>query len=893
MPTSDQSAPDLSRFDLARAEELGNHVRDAFCEMARAKHDASQDNARLKATLEGLQARLSESDSEHQQQQTALARMQAQLATSIDEGSRRQAEAEALRNQLSEVVDRSAETVRALHSANARSEELTRRNERQAAEVAQSASRISQQEAEIEDLRGQTGAIQGQLEAARSSQRELIQLLGDAARGDEALGAGMQALSEHQDQGVGGEQSRALRDGVQQLAARRRDLALKLERSANDMRQLREQLERSAAQAIELTAERDEIAASGKEVIARLTQQRDTRERELNGLRAEHEALGARAGVLEVRLGEGEDAVRHFAESMASLAAEESAVKLENLPRIEEQRLDLELTLSKLPQAGEEGVAQAGGLSMQLADGARLVAEALVARRRALGEALEASHQRRHQLEAELAQVRGEINAVRSAYEEREGAVRRYQAELAAVRKELGEQGQALAGKIQELGSARSDIASARAELGVMLERNAELERRSQQLNSQSAELRRELERTRSEHQGALAKAQQAENAQAHTVQALRSLTSRSDGSSTLARALTEVDFSDVVSKAGQKLDLATAQGGEQLAAASMAYAQALRDRLTTMVDDTITQRAELQSRSINEQQLNVEVTALKAAQVDRDHEIENLGGEIARAKEEQAKVLGQLMAVRTESDEIAAKYKHAQESLRLALAEIDDYRARGMAASGHFSTDNERLRNELEILKGRSEKGDQELAELRVSAEAAEARLRRQREEFTRRLEERDEVIQQKDRLLDQAVSERVDAKSLEAQLHAVSAELANANERLKEMEGVYGHNAGVTMRSGDLSRELKNVQGDRDQLRERLRDLESGLADAVSLSEQWRTQVDEKRKDMDALREKISRELGEERERSQIQREEFRKLKEEVVGLRARLRRLTDPTV
>ena len=48
-----------------------------------------------------------------------------------------------------------------------------------------------------------------------------------------------------------------------------------------------------------------------------------------------------------------------------------------------------------------------------------------------------------------------------------------------------------------------------------------------------------------------------------------------------------------------------------------------------------------------------------------------------------------------------------------------------------------------------------------------------------------------------------------------------------------------------------------------------------------------------MDALREKISRELGEERERSQIQREEFRKLKEEVVGLRARLRRLTDPTV
>ncbi len=119
---------------------------------------------------------------------------------------------------------------------------------------------------------------------------------------------------------------------------------------------------------------------------------------------------------------------------------------------------------------------------------------------------------------------------------------------------------------------------------------------------------------------------------------------------------------------------------------------------------------------------------------------------------------------------------------------------------------------------------------------------------------------------------------------------ELAHANERIKEMEGVFGHSAGVTTRSGDLARELKNVQLERDQLREKHRDLEAGIADAVSLSEQWRTQVEEKRKDVEALREKLSRELSEERERSQLQREEFRKLKEEVVGLRARLRRLTD---
>jgi chromosome segregation ATPase len=893
MPASDQTTPDLTRADLAQAEALGNHVRDAFCALARAKHDAGQENARLKSGLEALQLRFTESDADRQQQLAALTRLQSQLALCSEEGAKSLAEATALRGQLSESVDRSAETIRALHAANARAEDLVRRTERQTSEIAQSASRLAQQSAELEELRGQKQALLAQFDGMRSAQHDLASALSDAARGDDALGDLAQALVRTQDESSSTERSLKLHEAVVQIAARKRDQSLKLERSTSEIRQLREQLERSEAQVLEVSGERDEIAASGKEVIAKLTQQRDARERELQSLRADHDGLGSRSRTLQSRLAEGDNAVRHFAESMASLAAEESTVAGEGLPRIEEQRVDLELVLSKLPQAGEEGVAQASGLSMQLADAARLVAEALVARRRSLSDALVEAHARRQQLDAEVSQLRIETAAVRSSYEEREGAVRRFQAELAAVRKELGEQGQALAGKVQELGAARSDMASARAELGVMHERAAELERKSQQLGSQMADSRRELERVRAEHQAALTRVQQAEDAQAHTVQALRSLTSRSDGSATLARALTEVDFSDSVSKAGQKLDLATAQGGDQLATASMAYAQALRDRLTTLVDDTVSQRAELQTRALDQEQLASEVTALKAAQVDRDHVIENLGSEVARAKEEMAKVLSQVMSTRTESDEFAARYKHSQESLRLALAELDDFRARGAAASGHFSADNERLRSEVEALKARIEKSDQEQAELRTSAEAADARLRRQREEFTRRLEERDSVIQLKDRTLDQAVSQRVDANSLEAQLNAVTTELANANERLKEMEGVFGHHAGVTVRSGDLARELRNVQGERDQLREKQRELEGGLADAVSLSEQWRTQVDEKRKDMDSLREKLSRELAEERDRSQAQREEFRKLKEEVVGLRARLRRLTDPSV
>jgi chromosome segregation ATPase len=884
MTTQDQGMP-----DLIRAEELGNQVRDALAGLARAKHDAGQDNARLKAELEALQARFAEGDAERQQQAVQLQRLQARLTQSVEEASVRAAETESVRLELKELADRSNESVRALHAANARADELARRQERQGAELAQSVARAGQLAAEIAELRTAGGALQGENEILRSGQRDLAQALIESARGDETLNE----LSGGLQPGGANERTRQLHDAVVQLAGRRRDLALRLERSGAEGRQLRDQLQQAEGRASELIGERDEIAASGKEVIAKLTQQRDARERELQSLRSEHETLGRRTLVQQARLMDGENAVRHFAESLASLAGEESAVAVADLPGIEDQRLELELTLSKLPQAGEEGVAQQSGLSMQLADGARVIAEALVARRRALSGALEAAGARRAQLEAETLQLRSEISAVRTTLEERDGALRRYQAELVAVRKEIGEQGQALAAKVQELSSTRSDALSARAELGVIQERTAELERRGQQLSGQVNDARRELERSRADHQAAQSRQQQAEDAQAQTVQALRSLTSRSDGSATLARALTEVDFSDSVSKAGQKLDLAAAQRGEQLASASMAYAQALRDRLTTLVDDAVAQRAELQAHSANEQQLHDEATSLKAALVDRDHEIENLGGEIARAKEEQAKVLASQLSLRGENDETSARLKQAQEALRLALAELDDFRARGMASSGHLNSDNERMRHELELLRVRIEKSEQEIAEASSTAEAAEARLRKQREEFTRRLEERDGVIQQKDRMLDQVVSDRVDAKSLEAQLHAVTEELAHANERLKEMEGVFGHSAGVTTRSGDLTRELKNVQLERDQLREKHRDLEAGLADAVSLSEQWRTQVEEKRKDVEALREKLSRELGEERERSQTQREEFRKLKEEVVGLRARLRRLTDQSV
>jgi predicted nuclease with TOPRIM domain len=61
------------------------------------------------------------------------------------------------------------------------------------------------------------------------------------------------------------------------------------------------------------------------------------------------------------------------------------------------------------------------------------------------------------------------------------------------------------------------------------------------------------------------------------------------------------------------------------------------------------------------------------------------------------------------------------------------------------------------------------------------------------------------------------------------------------------------------------------------------------ASVNEEFKTQLDEKRKELYQVREEASREITEERSRNVALREEFAKLKEEVIGLRARLRRLS----
>ncbi len=266
-----------------------------------------------------------------------------------------------------------------------------------------------------------------------------------------------------------------------------------------------------------------------------------------------------------------------------------------------------------------------------------------------------------------------------------------------------------------------------------------------------------------------------------------------------------------------------------------------------------------------------------------------------ARAEHERTRVEREGQAEQLRANEVmlasqASDLEALRRDLRLAQAELEGLRASGQAAGAHGSEELDELRARIRAREADLARTEAELGETRERVQAGEARLARTREEFQRMLEERDRTIRDKDQALDEHGARRADTKGLEAQVAALTTQLASANERVAELEAVQGIQAGAGVRTGDLARELKKLQGERDAMRDRQRQLESELADALSAHAETATQLDEKRRESTALREQTLASSEEERGKTAALKEEFRKLKEEVVGLRARLRRLTE---
>jgi chromosome segregation ATPase len=751
----------------------------------------------------------------------------------------------------------------------ARKHELTSERDRLAAELAQARAELARH----------TSDRDRDTDADRALATSLI----DAARGDDQLAdttadvaLAMDAAGAHEP--LPTDVRATARVSIENLAARKRQLETEVTSLRAELAQTMAKLAESAEAVQALEREHQETAESGREIITQLRQQKDARDKELQALKAENDAAALKLDEFSARLLQSEAANRTLAEALHGLAAAASRHDVAGAPAIEDPRMELEVALSHLPGEDEADVVAPHDISRQLAQGGRAVAEALIARTHATGEALARASSSLQARAMELDSARADAARNRAAIEERDSSLRRNQAELTALRRELTDQGAALAARIQELTNARSELAGGKADLAVAQERVELQDVRLAELQRQNEQAVRDLALLRANHETAQAKIHSHEQSHQQLVTALRTLGGMGHG------------LANPVTKAAQKLELAQAVGGDELIASSKTLVDSVRAHAQHLDSSLADARARLEAGKEEQQRLEAELSKERGALADREHTISNLQAEVAKTDDHSRNLDAQLTARAREIETLTAAQHDLAEKLRHAEAELEDLRARGSASAGHLHDEMERLREEAAAALTARKAAEAQQHDLKELVDAGDARLKRQREEFTRRLEERDRLIKEKDQQIDEHGQQRVDAKGLDSQIQTLSSQLATAHQRIKEMESVYGEHAGSTTKSLDLARELKKAHAERDAIREQKRQLEGELADAVSASDELRHQLDEKRKDTLSARDGMAKELAEERQKTSMLREEFRKLKEEVIGLRARLKRLTE---
>ncbi len=669
---------------------------------------------------------------------------------------------------------------------------------------------------------------------------------------------------------------------------------------------LTESLAKLAGRKQTLQQERDEMALSGKEIIGALTVSRDQREAELKALREDHEAAVDQLSLLETRAASAESANRDLAEALSRAAS--------ILPGADDIRVDLELALSQLPDDGEEGIAVPADLAAQIANHGNRVIDALAAQQAATGRILAATESERDRLAGEVA--------------EKTALGERYGQELVGVRRELAEARLAQAqtdGRLTQLGNdlarsqgeakqAAQELAEARNRLDheseVQLAQADELSLRRAELEglrSRLAELEQAVSHAGAERTATANRFSQEQAALRKELADARLLTAQTESRAAqlgqdVARVQQEATIvSQALTEAQKQI--------QQLTVANRAEVDALGARLAKQTEDGRRALGEAQKEI---QQLTATRLALTDGLAARQAEIDALTArtveeaenarralsaahdEIRQLAEARQALTEQAANGRSEIEALVGRIAASEEVLNRAQAEIAEFHARGGATGDGLRDELVKVRSELAAEREALAARDGALAELREKHEAAEARAKRLRDEFTKRLEERDQLIQQKDRELDAIADRKADLTGLQAHIEELTRQLGTANNRIHDLEtqtGVAaGASAGVTGRHSNLGAELKRTQSERDLLREQKRTLEADLVEAKSLSDEITAQKEELRREFLAIREEVQKRLDAERSKSTTLTDELGRIRAEKIGLETRLRKLSE---
>lgn len=325
----------------------------------------------------------------------------------------------------------------------------------------------------------------------------------------------------------------------------------------------------------------------------------------------------------------------------------------------------------------------------------------------------------------------------------------------------------------------------------------------------------------------------------------------------------------------------------ERQVSVAVAFMPTLREIITNLALAQAETQGDLEAeRERKAQEAALAGEALAAARAEARAQADAL----AAAQAERERMQQELEDARRAIASAEEHGKSLDDQLLQAQAELDDFRARGSLSSGASAEHLNELKSDLDEARKRLSATEAALSEATHKLESTEARMQKSREELSARLAERDQLIVEKTREVEELAARHSDTHALEAKVEALSRELGEAHDQLKQYRQVHGDLHGASAQAGDLRKALKQAETEREQLRAKLRDLEGELADRKGELEEASAATASKQKELASLRSKKDQEIEAERQALAKARESERQLKEENVGLKARLRRLTE---
>ena len=516
----------------------------------------------------------------------------------------------------------------------------------------------------------------------------------------------------------------------------------------------------------------------------------------------------------------------------------------------------------------------------------RALIQVLVKRHRFLGDRLASARRKEETTAAKAAKLAEQLDGEKSTLKTTKQDLTRSEAQLRAAAQEIEHLGKELATRVHELGEAKGDGARLAAE-NESLGRQAEL----------AKQLRSELDTVRSELGSASRDLERQQTDAGQWQIGLRSLAralvelAGATESALVAAGLKPEGFIGRFTRSMRKLenDVGTNDDVGTLLKSSLDMAEKAASRIGQLEREL---RLRGETLAAAERDRDQYARNLADTQADRDAralrlqtletEAEHLGREAQRAQELT------VQAAAREAELTVARSELAQTgtALKQTRAELEELRAREAATNEHLTRDLEQTRARLNAEQQARRVGEASLAEAREDAEARLVAL-------TARSAELEKAVESREQRLASAVKDAASAHDKAGKLadekkkaDQARARAAKAEDRIKTLEAELED----ARSNADAADEAEALRSERDDLAKRLRDADKRAAEATgaaakatATAESLKRKNEERqtshRSELDAVQERLDTASG-----------ENRRLKEQLAGLNARVRTLTD---